>query len=137
MNRGNSCRTYARPERASAVGEARFCVLESEPNKSQDEKEVRMNGLEKHPTLTAVIQTDGGQTLGILVKAIVLAEDNQAYALVDEKGELRPANAEIKENNAVEILFFNAVWIEGDRVSTLDIITKEKKLHIGKLISLR
>ncbi|EIU3857265.1 hypothetical protein [Pseudomonas aeruginosa] len=95
-----------------------------------------MNGLEKHPTLTAVIQTDDGQEQRILVKAIVLSEDNHAYALVDESGELRPAKAEIKENNALNILFFNAVWIEGDRVSTLDIITKEKKLHIGKLISL-
>lgn len=94
-----------------------------------------MNGLEKHPTLTAVVQTDDGLKQEILVKAIVLAEDNHAYALVDAKGELRPAKAEIKENNALSILFFNAVWIEGDRVSTLDIITKEKKLHLGKLIS--
>lgn len=95
-----------------------------------------MNGLEKHPTLTAVVQSDGGLNQRILLKAIVLTEDNHAYALVDEKGELRPAKAEVKEGSSLNILFFNAVWIEGDRVFTLDIFTKEKKLQIGKLISL-
>ncbi|MNJ50796.1 hypothetical protein D3C77_460830 [compost metagenome] len=95
-----------------------------------------MNGLEKHPTLIAVIQTADGVEQKILVKPIVLTADNQAYALVDEKGELRPAKAEIEENKGLNILFFNAIWVEGEDVSTLDIYTKEKKLRIGKLISL-
>lgn len=95
-----------------------------------------MNGLEKHPTLTAIIETDDGLSQEVLVKAIVLSKDNHAYALVDKKGALRPANAESKENNVLNIFFFNAIWIEDEHVWTLDILTKEKKLQIGKLISL-
>lgn len=95
-----------------------------------------VNDLKNHPVLTAVIETDDGLKQSVLVRKIRLAVDDHAYALVDDKGEPRPANAEVKEGKKLEILFFNAIWIEGRDVWTLNIGTKEKKLRIGKLINL-
>jgi hypothetical protein len=95
-----------------------------------------MNGLENHPILKAVIQTDDGSTQEVSVKKILMTSDDHAYVLVDAKGQVRPAQAEVKEDRKVEFLFFSAIWIAGDDVWTLDIHTKEQKLRIGKLIRL-
>ncbi len=94
-----------------------------------------MNGLESRAIQKVVVQAQGGQTLEFLVKAILLTQDNKAFALVDEKGELRQASAQSNENNSFTLLFFNGVWIDGDQVWTLEILTKDKKMLIGKLIS--
>lgn len=95
-----------------------------------------MNGLENHPILKALIQTDDGSTQEVSVKKILMTPDDHAYVLVDAKGEVRAAQAETKEDRKVELLIFNAIWIEGNDVWTLDFQTKEQKLRIGKLIRL-
>ncbi|PBQ11339.1 hypothetical protein [Pseudomonas syringae] len=95
-----------------------------------------MNGLENHPILKALIQTDDGSTQEVSVKKIMMATDDHAYVLVDAKGGVRPAQAEVREDRKVDILFFNAIWIADNDVWTLDIRTKEQKLRIGKLLHL-
>lgn len=95
-----------------------------------------MHGLENHPTLTAVAKTADGVEHSFLVKPIQLVENCKPYALVTDKGALNPAQVSTFENGQHGFLFFNAVWVEDGEVWTLDIITKEKKVHIGKLVSL-
>lgn len=95
-----------------------------------------MNGLESRTIQKVVVKAQGGQILEFLVKAILLTPENKAFALVDEKGEVRPANAQSNESNSFTLLFFNGVWIDGNQVWTLDILTKDKKMLIGELISL-
>lgn len=93
-----------------------------------------MSGLENRSIQKVVVQAQSGQLLEFLVKAILLTPDNKAFALVDDKGELRPASAQSNENNSFTLLYFSGVWIDGDQVWTLDILSKVKKMLIGKLI---
>lgn len=95
-----------------------------------------MNGLEDRVIQKVVVQAQNGQTLEFFVKAILLTPDNKSFALVDEKGDLRAASAQCNENNSFTLLYFSGVWIDGDQVWTLDILTKDKKMLIGKLISI-
>lgn len=95
-----------------------------------------MNGLENRAIQKVVVQAQNGQTLEFLVKAILLTPDNKPFALVDEKGDLRAASAQGNENNSFTLLYFSGVWIDGDQVWTLDILTKDKKMLIGKLINI-
>ncbi|MCS8012164.1 hypothetical protein N0430_18940 [Pseudomonas aeruginosa] len=95
-----------------------------------------MNGLEDRVIQKVVVQAQNGQTLEFSVKAILLTPDNKSFALVDEKGDLRAASAQSNENNSFTLLYFSGVWIDGDQVWTLDILTKDKKMLIGKLISI-
>ncbi|EPJ7986808.1 hypothetical protein ACM72X_23505 [Pseudomonas aeruginosa] len=95
-----------------------------------------MNGLEDRVIQKVVVQAQNGQTLKFFVKAILLTPDNKSFALVDEKGDLRAASAQSNENNSFTLLYFSGVWIDGDQVWTLDILTKDKKMLIGKLISI-
>lgn len=94
-----------------------------------------MNGLENHPITKAVVQNQNGQDLNFLVKAISLTENNKEFALVDEEGNLRPASAQSNENNSFHLFFFSYVWIDEGEVWTLDMLTKDKKMLIGKLVS--
>lgn len=95
-----------------------------------------MSGLENRAIQKVVVQTQGGQTLEFLVKAILLTPDNKAFALVDEEGALRAASAQCNVNGSFTLLYFSGVWIDGEQVWTLDILSKEKNMVIGKLISI-
>lgn len=97
---------------------------------------ILMNGLENRAIKKVVVQAQNGETLEFLVKAILLTPDNKPFALVDEKGDLRPASAQSNVNNTFTVLFFSGLWIDGDQVWTLDILTKDKKMLIGELISI-
>lgn len=97
---------------------------------------MNQNGLEKHPFMTALVETEDGTQLAYAVKPILLQENCNPYALVDEDNTVVAHAATSKSPTNFTMVMYNGLWIENEEVWTLDIILKDKKLRIGKLISL-
>lgn len=78
------------------------------------------------------VKTDEGDFLAFYVQAI--DGKPNAFRVVNEKGEHSPSSVEITENRKKEFHFFDGVWVENDVVTTLVILTGEKKVKIGNLV---
>jgi hypothetical protein len=97
---------------------------------------MKQSGLEKHPFMTAVVEVEDGSQLAYAVKPIRLQENCNPYALVNEDGEVIPRSASSRTPTNFTVVMYNGLWIENEEVWTLDILLKEQKLRIGKLVSL-
>ena len=78
------------------------------------------------------VKTDEGDVLVIYVQAI--DGNPNTFRVVNEKGEHNPSSVEIMENRKKECHLFDGVWIDNDVVTTLVILTGEKKIKIGNLV---
>jgi len=79
------------------------------------------------------VETTGNVTTSFLV--IPIDGSDNAFRLVNSKGENTPGSVEITEGRKKEFQFFDGVWIENGEVTTLVILTKEKNEKIGKLLA--
>lgn len=78
------------------------------------------------------VKTDEGDFLSFYVQAV--DGNPNAFRVVNEKGEHSPSRVEITEDRKKEFYFFDGVWVENDIVTTLVILTGEKKVKIGNLV---
>lgn len=78
------------------------------------------------------VKTDEGAFLAFYVQAI--DGNPNAFRVVNEKGEHSLGSVEITEDLKKEFHFFDGVWVEDEVVTTLVILTGEKKVKIGNLV---
>lgn len=71
-------------------------------------------------------------THNFLAKSIP-ASNSLAYLLVDEKGNPKEKSMKFVEDKHVYLINFDGLWIEDEIVKSLAILTKEKKIHLGKV----
>lgn len=94
-----------------------------------------MHGMEGHPTLIAKVLARTGEELEYRVKVIVPTM-GKAYALMDKDDQVMAASVTIKDGQSSSFIQFSGLWIENNEVHGLNILSKEKIIYIGKLLSL-
>lgn len=89
----------------------------------------------KYPIQTVSVIDGIGRTHNFLARKFPKAGKG-AYELVNNEGDRAPHSLTINKDNKINIILYDGLWVEEKEVTSLVILTGEKLIDMGKLLSI-